>query len=91
MWTIITVSNIQQCDCFAKHFFVLFQVSKRYEEKERSGELHSEFKRIEDKSKMKAGQQQQQQDEGKSNRGRRRNRDALEEEDEDAVENGEVF
>ena len=69
-------------------------MSKRYEEKERSGELHSEFKRIEDKSKEKVEQQQQpkQDEEGaKSSRGRRRNREAGEEEDgEEAVENGEV-
>ena len=67
-------------------------MSKRYEEKERAGELHSEFKRIEDKSKAKAeqGQQQQLQDELKSSIGRRRNRDTGEKDEEPIVENGEV-
>ena len=65
-------------------------MSKRYEEKERAGELHSEFKRIEDKSKLKVEKQQQEEEDTTGDRGRRRNRDAGEEDGQDGAQNGEV-
>ena len=79
----------------------LFQVSKRWEDKERTGELSSEFQRIEEQSKKKAevdkaadnkDENPNEEDTSRRRRGRRNREDAVDEEaDEDVgAVNGEV-
>eukprot|EP00794_Sanderia_malayensis_P019517 gene19517-21447_t len=74
------------------------EVSKRWETKEKTGELHSEYARIEEQSKrqleedkIKAQKEEEKHvaEHGDRRRGRRRNKDANGEEDAAVLENGE--
>ena len=62
-------------------------MSKRYEEKQKAGELHSEFQRLEDQSKKKVEREQ----EGGEQQGQETTDGAKEDEDENVTENGEVW